>query len=148
MNPNWGLNNSWINCHWCLHIYMLVFSHTCKVLQVTWISLWFCSQLVQIYWPPNISLLGAFTHACRCSGHHLVAYKENCSLFDVILSLSRHTIPTPSLGGTLAYTTSIHFEEEHVKEVARTSQFMFLPSTRLFHVLKLLFYDTLSTIKW
>lgn len=33
-----------------------------------------------------VPLVGAFVHACKCNGRHLVGYKEDLALFNVILS--------------------------------------------------------------
>ena len=57
---------------------------------------------VQIYRPLNISLLGAFIHACIRSGRHLIMYNEESSLFNATLSPLHDTISTPRSGGAMA----------------------------------------------
>jgi hypothetical protein len=67
-------------------------------------------------------LAGESSHACRNSGRHLVAYKEDFSLFDVILSPLSDPLPTASVCGFMSHNASIDSDEEHVKKVARKNQ--------------------------
>ena len=80
------------------NIYMLVFLILSMCLKPCGFHCGFIHGLCKII---NISLLGASIHACKCNGRHLVAYKEESSLFNAILSWLRDTIPTPSSGRTM-----------------------------------------------
>jgi hypothetical protein len=57
-------------------------------------------------------------HACRNSIRHLVAYEEDSTLFDAILSSLSDPLPTASVGGFMPHNASIDSDENHVK-VAR-----------------------------
>jgi hypothetical protein len=74
----------------------------------------FCLWFVQIYWPLNISMLGVSIQTCRHSARHLVMHKEDCALFDIVLSLLHDTIPIPNSCGTLAHATSIVFDKKNM----------------------------------
>lgn len=76
VNLDWGFNNSCICCLQCLHINMLVlllFSNFFKLNRFRCVTIHGLCKIIDLW---TIQFLAAFFHACRHSGHHLVAYKK------------------------------------------------------------------------
>lgn len=60
-----------------------------------------------------------FSHACKCSGRHLVVHEEDHALFVATLSPLCDPTPTSSVGESMAHNTFDDSNKDHVKKVAK-----------------------------
>lgn len=60
-----------------------------------------------------VSLVGA----CKCSGHYLVTYEDDSTLFDSIFSPFCNLVSKPSEGASKPHIVDANFNEELVKKV-------------------------------